>query len=91
MKLTTKDTKDTKNRLKLLARRKRWTYLPRLQAECIGRSSLRRGEESPDSAGQDVLLLKQELRCDIAGDGKCRRKYTACPHRVRAGKGEKVG
>ena len=59
---------------KTLAVMKRLAYLPSLQAECIGRSSVRRREESPDSAGQDVLLLKQEHRCQIAGDGKCRRK-----------------
>jgi|GEM_PF-2743037 len=34
-------------------------------------------EESPDSAGQDVPWLTRELRCDIAGDGKCHRKQTS--------------
>ena len=63
-------------------------YLPSLQAECIGRSSFRRREESPDSAEQDVPWLTRELRCDIAGDGKCHRKQTAS---IRWGKGEKVG
>jgi hypothetical protein len=63
-------------------------YLFPLQAECIGRSPVRRGEESPDSAGQDVPWLTREPVCDIARDGKCHRNDTAS---IRRGKGEMAG
>ena len=48
---------------KLLALAGAAAYLPPPQAECIGRSLVRQGEESPDSAGQDVPWLTRKLRC----------------------------
>ena len=48
---------------KLLAAAGCDAYVPQSQAECIGRSLVRQGEESPDSAGQDVPWLTREPRC----------------------------
>ena len=59
--------------------------------EATGRSvpRKRRGEESPDSAGQGVPWLTRERRCQIDADGQCHRKRTA-GRRKAHGKGEKV-